>query len=175
VIDPSKSVEWWSPAALFQTLDREFGFTLDAAATPENALCKRFMSRHLAPGTYPTPRIGGEGDCVGDDGLCHRWSGEKVWCNPPYGGQEGDWVLKTYREVHLYPDTADLAVMLLPVKTDRAWFLSCIWDNDIHATRRGVEVRFIQGRLKFGGPHASGSAAFESMVVIFRPVGDAGA
>lgn len=166
---PSKSVEWWTPNDLYHKLDAEFGFTLDAAAKPENALCHRFMSHLLPPGTYDTPRIGGTGECVGNNGLTCSWAGEKVWCNPPYGGQEGEWVLRAYREVFLVAHAAELAVLLLPVKTDRLWFHAAIWDEDIHTVRRGVEVRFCLGRLRFGGPDMAGSAAFENMVVIFRP------
>lgn len=47
-------------------LDAEFGFTLDVAATPDNAKCRRYFTR-------------------ADDGLNQSWDGEIVWMNPPYG------------------------------------------------------------------------------------------
>ena len=48
-------------------------------------------------------------------------------------------------------------VMLLPARTDTRWFHDYIYHK--------AEVRFIRGRLKFGG--CKNSAPFPSMVVIF--------
>ena len=48
-------------------------------------------------------------------------------------------------------------VMLLPARTDTRWFHDYIYGK--------AEVRFIRGRLKFGG--SKNSAPFPSMVVIF--------
>ena len=50
--------------------------------------------------------------------------------------------------------------MLLPARTDTKWFHNYI------VTQR-YEIRFVRGRLKFGG--AKNSAPFLSMVVVFRP------
>lgn len=50
-------------------------------------------------------------------------------------------------------------VMLLPARTDTQWFHDYI--------RGKAEVRFIKGRLKFGG--SSNSAPFPSMLAIFWP------
>ena len=49
-------------------------------------------------------------------------------------------------------------VMLLPARTDTRWFHDYIYNRS--------EIRFIKGRLKFGG--SRNSAPFPSMVVIFR-------
>lgn len=88
------------------------------------------------------------------DGLSQAWTGT-CWMNPPYGDAIGKWVAKA--------DDAGaagaLVVCLLPARTDTNWW----WD---HA--RYGEVRFLKGRLKFGG--AESSAPFPSCVVIFgRP------
>lgn len=72
----SKTDLWATPKDFFDQLDAEFGFTLDACATPENAKCK----------TYYTPE---------QDGLAQPWEGV-VWCNPPYGRQIGQWVKKAH-------------------------------------------------------------------------------
>ena len=50
--------------------------------------------------------------------------------------------------------------MLIPARTDTRWFHEYIYG------RKNVEIRFIRGRLKFGG--SKNSAPFPSMVVIFR-------
>ena len=49
--------------------------------------------------------------------------------------------------------------MLLPARTDTKWVHDYILGK--------AEVRFIKGRLKFGG--SKNSAPFPSMVVVFRP------
>lgn len=53
-----------------------------------------------------------------------------------------------------------MVVMLLPARTDTKWFHRFIYNVS------GVEIRFLKGRLKFGG--AKNAAPFPSMVVIFN-------
>jgi phage N-6-adenine-methyltransferase len=71
----SKTDEWETPQALFDELNREFGFTLDVCALPENAKCDLFF----------TPKT---------DGLSQSWKGHMCWMNPPYGREIGKWVKK---------------------------------------------------------------------------------
>lgn len=53
---------------------------------------------------------------------------------------------------------AEILVYLLPARTDTRWFHDfCMKAN---------EIRFLRGRLKFGG--AKNSAPFPSMIVIFK-------
>lgn len=40
-----QSDEWATPQSLFDTLNAEFGFTLDACATAENAKCPVFYTK----------------------------------------------------------------------------------------------------------------------------------
>lgn len=54
-------------------------------------------------------------------------------------------------------DHGNLVVMLLPARTDTKWFHDYIYHK--------AEIRFIKGRLKFGG--CKDAAPFPSMVVIF--------
>ena len=89
------------------------------------------------------------------DGLSQPWNGV-VWCNPPYGREIGRWVEKAY---HSAAEGEAVVVMLLPARTDTKWFHKYIYNK--------AKVRFIKGRLKFGG--SKNSAPFPSMVVIFRP------
>lgn len=88
-----------------------------------------------------------------DDGLSESWRGV-CWCNPPYGRDVGKWVAKAAESAK---DGA-MVVMLLPARTDTRWFHDYIYHR--------AEIRFIRGRLKFGG--SKNSAPFPSMVVIFR-------
>ena len=85
-----------------------------------------------------------------DDGLSQEWTGV-CWCNPPYGREIGKWVRKAAQ-------SDATVVMLLPARTDTRWFHDYIYGH--------AEIRFIPGRLKFGG--AKNSAPFPSMVCIFR-------
>lgn len=86
------------------------------------------------------------------DGLKQDWEGETVWCNPPYGREIGRWVKKCAEHY-------GVAVMLLPARTDTRWWHEYIANNTT------ASVRFIKGRLKFGG--AANPAPFPSAIVIF--------
>ena len=82
--------------------------------------------------------------------LFCRWDGKRVFCNPPYGPHLRAW-LERGRE-------ADIAVYLLPARTDTRWFHElCL--------PLATEIRFVKGRLKFGG--SPNGAPFPSMIVIF--------
>lgn len=131
VMFSSKTDLWETPQALFDELNREFGFQTDVCALPENAKCDEFYTQE-------------------QDGLSQQWTGV-CWCNPPYGRQVGKWVKKA-------AESDATVVMLLPARTDTKWFHDYILPN--------AEIRFIKGRLKFGGN--KNSAPFPSMVCIFR-------
>lgn len=129
----SAESRWETPQTTFDALNREFGFTLDACASAETAKCDRWFGE-------------------GDDAFLKPWEGV-VFCNPPYGRELAKWINKGYVESLL----GATVVMLIPARTDTAWF------HDI--CMRG-EIRFLRGRLKFGG--AKHNAPFPSMVVVFR-------
>jgi len=88
------------------------------------------------------------------DGLTATWTGV-CWMNPPYGRAIKHWVKKAY-ESSLQGATV---VCLLPSRTDTSWW---------HDYCMKGEIRFIRGRLKFGGQ--KNSAPFPSAVVIFRSI-----
>jgi len=85
------------------------------------------------------------------DGLKQEWGGV-CWMNPPYGREIGKWVMKAYQSSL----RGGVVVCLLPARTDTAWF---------HDYCTKGNIKFIRGRLKFGG--AKNSAPFPSMVVVF--------
>jgi phage N-6-adenine-methyltransferase len=92
-----------------------------------------------------------------DDGLSREWTG-KVWMNPPYGRTIGDWMRKAYESAQ----AGALVVCLVPARTDTAWW---------HDYAIKGQIRFIRGRLKFGG-HEN-SAPFPSALVVFSPLNSA--
>lgn len=91
---------------------------------------------------------------VSDNGLEKDWAGEVCWMNPPYGKTIKDWMKKAFQS----STSGATVVCLVPSRTDTAWW---------HDYAMKGEIRFIRGRLKFGG--AKNSAPFPSALVIFRP------
>lgn len=86
------------------------------------------------------------------DGLQQEWTGS-CWMNPPYGRGIGKWIEKAY-EQSLRGATV---VCLLPARTDTKWW---------HDYCMKGEIRFVKGRLRFGG--SLSNAPFPNAVVIFR-------
>lgn len=84
------------------------------------------------------------------DGLTKNGGGQTVFCNPPYGREIAKWLKKASEE-------EAITVMLIPARTDTKWFHDYIYGKQ--------EIRFLRGRLKFGG--ATTAAPFPSMIVIF--------
>ena len=87
------------------------------------------------------------------NGLTQAWEGV-CWMNPPYGRGIGMWLKKAYES----SQKGATDVCLVPSRTDTQWW---------HDYCMKGEVRFIKGRLKFGGHN--NAAPFPSAVVIFRP------
>lgn len=85
------------------------------------------------------------------DGLLQKWAGT-CWMNPPYGREIGKWVQKAYESAQ----GGATVVCLLPARTDTKWW---------HEYCMKGEIRFVKGRLKFGG--SKNSAPFPSAVVVF--------
>lgn len=112
---------WETPQDLYEKLNCEFSFTVDAAALPENAKCERFF----------TPE---------QNGLLQDWSNETVWLNPPYSRElQRAFIRKAYME----SQKGATVVMLLPARTDTSLFHEIILPYG--------EIRFLRGRLKFSG------------------------
>lgn len=108
-----------TPIWLFTAMDLEFGFALDAAALPETALCKKYL----------TPDI---------DALSVEWGdfispsarAPWVWLNPPYSDIL-PWVNKAIEQQGRGVGT----VMLVPQDTSTEWYPG----------QRASEVRHIVG------------------------------
>jgi site-specific DNA-methyltransferase (adenine-specific) len=98
----------------------------------------------------PCPLYGAESEI---DGLSIPW-GQSTFCNPPYGRKIGLWTAKAKAEA----EEGKNVVLLIPSRTDTRW-----WHEDI---MKADEIRFVKGRLKFGG--VSTPAPFPSAVVVFR-------
>jgi len=140
--------DWGTPQALFDELDQEFCFVLDAAAAEHNHKCPNW--------------IGQEEDSLSSCWLTasqralvltSRESSPAVWLNPPYGRSIGQWVEKAYRE-----SLKGLAVVvLLFARTDTKWFH--------HWAMKAAEIRLIPGRIRFQG--ADNCAPAPSCLLVF--------
>jgi phage N-6-adenine-methyltransferase len=95
----SESDNWWTPLELFEQLDEEFHFTVDAAASAKNALCDRYYTKR-------------------DNGLAQSWKNETVWCNPPYGRMLPKFVEKAHQESFNGATT----VLLIPARVDTSYW-----------------------------------------------------
>ena len=136
ILFSSARQDWATPQHIFDQLDAEFHFTLDPCADERNHKCDKYFTE-------------------ADNGLDRDWSGERVFCNPPYSDVKA-WAKKCFDEC--YCGKCELAVMLVPARVDTQWFHQYIYHKS--------EIRFLEGRLKFGGH--SVNAPFPSMIVIFR-------
>ena len=135
----SKSNEWQTPKYLFDWLNKEYNFKLDAAATKDNALCDNYYT-------------------IEDNALLKDWSGYgSVFCNPPYGRLIGKFVEKGYLESR----KGSIVVFLIPARTDtRWWYNYCSKGNVIFLKGR---VKFISNN----SPSKNLCAPFPSAIVIF--------
>lgn len=142
----SNADDWETPKYVFDTLNKEFDFSLDAAADFANRKCKLYINE--------------ETNSIGVDwfGMCiSKHKRPTVWLNPPYGKKIGEFMKKAADE-----SIACTVVCLIPARTDTEW-----WDKWV---MKADEIRFITGRLKFSG--SKNSAPFPSCIVVFRPDGE---
>lgn len=165
-----------TPQELFDKVDGIFHFNLDVCALRENAKVDLYMSPEedalniMWSGFMETRGCGG--DLIG-------------WCNPPYGKPENpcvvphekckrkacrdrgwhrteylpgihDWVKKVIKEKRSALSSRYTVVMLLPGRTDTAWFQS-VWSEF-------SVLCFLRGRYKFEGQTAG--APFPSVLAV---------
>ena len=124
-----------------------FSSASDHWATPQDvymALDKEFCFQD-----DPCP-IGGGG------GLEREW-GSPSFVNPPYS-EISKWIRYGYEQ----SQAGKVVVFLIPSRTDTRW-----WHDYVMKAR---EIRFIKGRLKFGG--SKNSAPFPSAIVVFGGIQD---
>lgn len=125
----SQTCIWSTPDNLYLDLCKEFKFTLDVCALPENTKCKFFF----------TPD---------DDGLLQPWGKNICWCNPPYGRKIGQWCEKAFRESFNGATT----VMILPARTGTNWFHNWVLGK---AEIRFLKGRLKFGNAKYNAPFDS--------------------
>lgn len=134
--------EWGTPQWLFDLLNKEFHFNVDAASRQYSTQkCNRCFT----------------------DALELNWIkfGERFFLNPPYSAGNIDrFMAKALEE----SQKGAVVVCLVPCATDTKW-----WHN---YAMKAQEIRFIKGRVRFVGYDEEGkqiknSPTFSSCVVIF--------
>lgn len=109
----------------FDPINAAHHFTIDVAATADNARLPRFWT-------------------VDDNALEQSWRHERVWCNPPYSDL-ATWTAKAWQAHY---DGCQLIVMLLPAnRTEQGW-----WQRNIEPMRdcrMGLRIEFLPGRMRF--------------------------
>lgn len=144
-------VEIGTPDVVYLPLHREFNFTFDLAATPQNTKCARFFTQEDNALVQPWPR--------GID----VWS----WLNPPYSRSVWRWVDKAVEEAALGANIG----MLLNANVEQEWF------QDV-ASQRAQIIRFLRFRVPFikngvqqkGGYHPSVFMTFRDPAIYPVPV-----
>lgn len=140
---------WATPCDVFDALDQEFDFELDAAATADSAKCPEWFGLD-----HPDPTM--------RDAFARGWC-QRTYLNPPYspdGGGIFRWVMKAQTEVN--NGNAPLVVLMLPGTADTEWAVF-LWEQ-------GAELRFTP-RIAFIDPASGGRTApmGGSLIAIIRP------
>lgn len=134
----SDSVEWYTPRHILDAVAAAMGgIDLDPCADP---------GRAVPADVHYT---------IEDDGLSRGWRG-RVYMNPPYGREIGDWIEKLAIEYEA--GNISEAIALVPARTDTAWWVRL----DTLATA----ICLVTGRLSFSG---ADPAPFPSAVVYLGP------
>lgn len=131
VLPSVASDERLTPADLYESLHAEFGFTIDLAASSENAKCARFYTK-------------------ADNALSLTWGTENCWLNHPWS-QTPAWVEKSWREALA---GTPLVVMLLPDNRTHQPFWQTLVEPFRETSLNGVQLRarFLPGRQHYGTP-----------------------
>ena len=126
---PAITCKWATPQRIFDALNEEFNFDLDACADPTNFKCARYYSF---------------------GGLTAAWEGS-VWCNPPYGSTITQWISKGYFSATVQGVTV---VMLVPSRTDTKWWHDYCMKGEIRFLKGRLNFTGDSGRGRAPFPSA---------------------
>jgi len=123
---------------MYNQLDSEFGFTLDAAASDDNAKCKKYYTME-------------------DDALTKDWSNEVVFCAPPNGTSiKRKFIKKAWEESR----KGAVVVLFIPVDTSTKIFISDLVKGQI----RFIHGRLT---FTTHGVERKDSSTYPSMICVF--------
>lgn len=173
------SNQWETPQWLFDELDKEFNFVLDACAEEHNKKCEAYCKDALKEDWVDTA-IEDIGDMFYEKALesyhyddtdtINEYCQERVleecaiFCNPPFSD------IKPFLEKAIEASHEMTVVMLVKdILSTKAFEL--IWDYKKHQPKQGVEIRYFPKRINYelNGEEVKG-CAFASMLIILRNV-----
>jgi len=125
----SEKTDWVTPQYLFDALNAEFHFTLDAAASMENRKVDKFFSVH-------------------QDSFRLQWKGV-VWLNPPYSREIGRWLEKAKNSAESNMATV---VVLCPARCDTNWWFNHVRFGEVRFLKG--RLRFEGGETSAPFPSA---------------------
>lgn len=103
-------------------------FTIDVAAAAHNTKCARYYTRE-------------------QDGTAQDWSGERVWCNPPYS-DIAPWVRKAWS---CWASTSGITMLLPANRTEQQWWQLLVEPFRDRPTSP-LSAEFLPGRMRFLKP-----------------------
>jgi site-specific DNA-methyltransferase (adenine-specific) len=133
------SERWQTPPEIFEPLEREFSFDLDAAADVITTKVSRFLPDALGP---------------------KDWPGTMIWLNPPYGRKLEPFVRRAADEA----DLGKTVVALIPFRCRAAWWHESVIGRaeEVRCVRKRIKfIRPDGTRGKFTG-------SCDSCIVVWR-------
>jgi len=140
---PARRQDWATPDWLFDLLDGEFHFGLDAAAEEWNAKCDLYLTDALNGESWP----GGN---------------SAVWLNPPYAYE----LVTKFLDRARYESDRRTVVVLLPVRSEMDWWHAYVHEASELRFIRG-RVAFVPPPDHNVSP-AGNRPVYNSVVAIFR-------
>ena len=152
-----QSDEWETPQWLFDILNKEFCFGIDACATEENCKVKKYTEEYSNVGSSGRIKSFYMWDALNKNNW---WVDQNVFMNPPYS--------RPYEFVKMAYSQSQHCTVVCLLKCDPStkWW-GIFWDYKTQKPKPGIEIRYLPKRLKFelnGIP--SSSAPFASVIVV---------
>lgn len=142
---------WGTPPWLFNSLNSEFKFNLDACADETNYKCAHYYDIHR--------------NCLITEWKPLLRDAElRAFMNPPYSNP------KPFIEKAWEMRKNGLVVCLVKVDTSTKWW-NIFWDYEKHSPKNGCEVRFLPKRIKFippKGKDGTSGPTFPSAIIVMR-------
>jgi len=132
-----KPDNWRTPPEIWNPLNEEFDFDLDAAADFSNHLCVNYL----------------------ENALDVDWPGTRIFCNPPYGKMLDPFIKKCAAEA----EKGKIVVALIPMRTRAAWWHDFVIGKakEVRCVRK--RIRF----LKPDGSRPKHTMSVDSCLVVW--------
>lgn len=129
----SDKQDWGTPQYVFDTLNNEFGFTLDVCANEHNAKCKQYFTEE-------------------ENALLQDWSNDVCFLNPPYD-KVNNFMQKAWDESR----KGAIVVCLVPARLDASWWHKYAMKSEIRLFVQRLEF---EGHKKNRAPFPSAIVVF---------------